>query len=182
MRRSVKATAGLFAAALSTATCTAASASAATHPRIVAENNGPAYFKMIDPAIGTAIAVVTKSTTVDPGCSAAEAVGRQMANAFRADRAAISRDQNNPPAYRADLQHLMADLQSLQRRMNTAEARAKHQSVKARIAVMIGDLSTFSSSLLAAENGDMTQVRQMTAAASNAQSHDRAFRATCTAV
>ena len=177
MRRSVKATIGLLAAALITATCIAASASAATHTRAAAQNSGPTYFKM--PHV---MGQIVKSPTADPGCSTAESVGRQMENEFKADRAAISRDQNNPMASRADLQRLQADLQSLQRQMAIAEARATHPSVRARISTMVNDLSIFSSNVLAAENGDMSQANQMTTAAHIAQSHDKAFRAACTAV
>jgi hypothetical protein len=160
MRRSVKATAGLFAAALITATCTAASAPAATRARTVAAK----------PAAG------------DPGCATAANVGRQMGNTLRADQAAISRDQNNPSARRADLQRLIADLQSLQRQMTTAEARATHQSVKAGIASMISDLSAFISGLRAIANGDMSQVNPMTTAGYRTQSNGHQVYAACMAV
>jgi hypothetical protein len=170
MQRSVKATAGLLAAALITATCTAASASAATHIRTVPDSN-PTYFKMIG-----------VPTAGDPGCATAASVGRQMGNTLRADQAAISRDQNNPSARRADLQHLVADLQSLQRQMTTAEARATHQSVKAGIASMISDLGAFIAGLRAIENGDMSQVNPMTTAGYRTQSNGHQVYAACTAL
>lgn len=177
MRCSVKATIAVSAAALMTATCTAAAAPAATHIRAIAENGGKAPY-------GTASAIVAKSTASDPGCTAAESAGRQMANTFNADDAAISRDQNNGSARRADLQRLVADLQSLQSRMTTAEARARHQSVRAGIAAMISDLTAFRFSLQAIENGGLTQgmANQMATAAYKAQSDGRAFQTTCTTV
>ena len=186
MRRSVKATTGVFGAALITATCTAALAPAATYPRTVGENSGPAYFKMTGvtghPFTGTAIAVAARSSISDPGCTTAGNAGRQMTNTFNADEAAISRDQNNAAARRADLQRLVADLQLLQRQLAIAAARATHQSVKAGISAMISDLSTFTTSLHAVENGNVSQVNRMATAAYKMQSDGHAAQATCTGV
>ena len=80
------------------------------------------------------------------------------------------------------MQRLVADLQSLQRQMTTAEAQATHQSVRAGISAMISDLNTFSSSLQAVANGDLSQVSQMGTAAQQTQSDGQAVQATCMAV
>jgi hypothetical protein len=143
---------------------------------------GIAVSMIIGAAAGTAIAIAAKSTAVDPGCITAGSVGKQMTNALNADKAAISRDQNNPLARQADLQHLVTDLQSMQGQMTTAEAQATHQSVKAAISALISDLSTFSSSLQAVEDGDLSQVSQVATAASMTQSDGGAVQVSCTAV
>jgi hypothetical protein len=143
---------------------------------------GIALSMIVGAAAGTAIAIAAKSTAVDRGCITAGSVGKQMTNTLNADKAAISRDQYNPSAKQADLQHLVADLQSLQGQMTTAEAQATHQSVKAAIAALVSDLGTFSYSLQAVENGDLSQVTQLATAASMTQSDGGGVQASCTAV
>ena len=121
-------------------------------------------------------------TAVDPGSITAASVGRDVTDTLNADRAALSRDQDNPPAQLADLQRLVTDLQSLQRQMTTAEAQATHPSVKTGISAMISDLSTFSSGLQAVENGDLSQVNQMATVADKVKSDGRTIATTCTSV
>jgi phage-related protein len=133
-------------------------------------------------AAGTAIAIAAKSAAVDPGCITAGSVGKQMTTTLNADKAAINRDQDNFSARQADLQRLVADLQTLQSQMTTAQAQATHPSVKATISAMITDLGSFSYSLQAVENGDLSQVSQLASAASMTQSDGGAVQASCTAV
>jgi hypothetical protein len=117
--------------------------------------------------------------TVDLGCVTAASAGRQMTDTLNADKAAMSRDQVNPLAQRADLQHLVTDLQALQRLMTTAEGQATHPTVKSGISAIIGDLDTFSSGLQAVENGDLSQVNQITTAADSVKSDSQALKTTC---
>ena len=132
---------------------------------------------------GTApIRIGARPATVDLGCITAASAGRQMTDTLNADKAAMNRDQIDPVAQRADLQHLVTDLQSLQRLMTTAEGQATHPSVKTGISAMIGDLNTFSSGLQAVENGDLSQVNQITTAADNVKSDGQALKTTCMSV
>ena len=81
----------------------------------------------------------------DPGCITAQVVPSQMMNTISADEAAMSRDQNNPLAMRADARHLMIDVQPLETRFTTAQAQAQHQSVKAALSALASDLKTTTS-------------------------------------
>jgi hypothetical protein len=105
-----------------------------------------------------------------------------MMNTISADEAAMSRDQNNPLAMRADARHLMIDVQPLETRFTTAEAQAQHQSVKAALSALASDLKTTTSGSLAMMNGDARQAAQTFIAASKLESDGNALESACTAV
>jgi hypothetical protein len=135
---------------------------------------------IVGAAAGTVIAVVSTSTAADAGCISAENDARQMSNTLNADDAAMSRDANNSTAERTDIQHFLNDMQSLQRQWATAEAQASHQSVKTQIAAVISDMGTFTSSLQAIEQGDLSKVNEMTSAGSKLESDSNTLDSTCT--
>jgi hypothetical protein len=126
-----------------------------------------------------AVAIVSHLSAEDPGCITAESDLLHMDNRLIADKAAISQDQNNPSAKQTDTQHILTDMQSLQRQLTTAVPRATHQSVKAELLAMISDINTYTSSWQAAENGDTSQINQVTNAAYNLQSDGHALDKTC---
>lgn len=129
-----------------------------------------------------AVVVLAKSTAADPGCVSAESAARQMSNTLNADGTAMTRDQNNGPALRTDLQHFLNDMRALQARFTAAEAQAQHQSVKTQIAAVTGDMSTFISSLQAVGQGDTSQVTQMETAGNKLQNDGNALDSTCTSL
>ena len=129
---------------------------------------------------GSLFAVLANSTAADPGCISAESAARQITNTFNADAAAMTRDQSNAPALRTDLNRFLNDVKTLQDQMTAAEAQATHQSVKSQIAAVISDLSTFSSSLQAIAQGDVSQVSQMESAATKVQNDGDALDSICT--
>jgi hypothetical protein len=126
-----------------------------------------------------AVAIVSRLSAEDPGCITAESDLLHMDNRLIADKAALSRDQNNPSAEQTDKQHILTDMQSLQRQLTTAVPQAKHQSVKAELLAMISDINTYTSSWQAAENGDTSQINKMTNAAYNLESDGHALDTTC---
>lgn len=129
-----------------------------------------------------AIAVLANSTAADPACISAESAASQMTNTLHADETAITRDQSNGPALRADLQHFLSDIKTLEGRMTAAEPQARHQSVKAQIAAMISDMNAFTSGLQAIEQGDTSQVGQMESAAGKVQADGNALDSTCSSL
>jgi hypothetical protein len=137
---------------------------------------------VVSGAAVTAIAVVASSTAADPGCISAENDARQMTNTLNADSAAMTRDANNSSAERADLQKFLTDMRSLQNQWSAAEAQATHQSVKAQIAAVVSDMSVLTSSLQAIENGNTSDVNQMTTAASKLQSDANTLDSTCSSL
>jgi hypothetical protein len=126
-----------------------------------------------------AVAIVAHWPAADPGCISAEGDLLNMDNKLIADRAALSQDQDNPLAKQADMQHILTDMQSLQRQLTTAVPQAAHQSVKDELLAMISDINTYTSSYQAAENGDTSQISQVTNAAHNLQSDGAALDKTC---
>jgi hypothetical protein len=126
-----------------------------------------------------AVSIVANVSAEDRGCITAESDLLHMDNALSADQTALSQDQNNPSAKQTDRQQLLTDMQSLQRQLTTAVPQAKHQSVKAELLAMISDLNTYTSSYQAAENGDTSQLNQVTNAAHNLQTDGHALDQTC---
>jgi hypothetical protein len=130
----------------------------------------------------TLVAVLANSTAADPGCISAESAAHRITNTFNADAAAMTRDESNAPALRTDLNHFLNDVTTLQGEMTTAESQATHQSVKSQIAAVNSDLTTFSSSLQAIAQGDVSQVSQMESAASKVQNDGNALDSTCSSL
>jgi hypothetical protein len=134
---------------------------------------------------GAAIAIavlannVANSTAADPGCISAESDSARMNSTLTADGNAINRDQNNPTAVRGDLQKFQTDMQALRGQLSSAQAEARHQSVKTRIAALTGDISALSTSLQAIMNGDVSQASQVTSIANKLQSDGNALVSTC---
>ncbi len=126
-----------------------------------------------------AVTIVSRVSAEDPGCITAESSLLHMDNRLIADRAAASQDQNNPSAEQTDRQHMLTDMQSLQRQLTTAIPQVKHQSVKAELQAMISDINTYTSGFQAAENGDTSKINQVTNAAYNLQSDGHALDTTC---
>src|SRR5215469_7507977 len=128
------------------------------------------------------IVVASTSTAADPGCISAESAARQMTNTLHADESAMSSDQSNASAERTDIQKFVTDMSTLQAKWTAAEGQAQHQSVKAQIAAVISDMSTFNTSLQAVAQGNASQVSPMESAASKLQSDSNALDSTCTSL
>jgi PHD/YefM family antitoxin component YafN of YafNO toxin-antitoxin module len=122
---------------------------------------------------------VVHSTAADPGCISAENDARQMGTTINADGTAITRDENNPSAVLTDLRKFQTDMQTLQGHLSSAQAQAQHQSVRAQIAALTSDIKTLNSSLQAVENGDTSQVSQLSTAATKLQTDGDALDSTC---
>lgn len=136
---------------------------------------------LVGAGTGTVIAIAGPAP-VDPGCTAFESLSGPMAKIVGADEAAISRDQNNLSALRADLRHLVVDIQLVETRATTAEAQAQNQPVRAALLALIRDLKTLTSGIQAMLNGDLSQVIQVVAAADKLGSDGNAVESTCSAV
>ena len=139
---------------------------------------------VVSPLVGSgatvlAVAIVSHLSAKDPGCITAESDLLHTDNRLSATEAAISQEQNNPSAQQTDRQHVLTDMQSLQRQLTTAVPQATHQSVKAELRAMISDINTYTSSWQAAENGDTSQINQVTNAAQDLQSDGHALDRTC---
>ena len=119
------------------------------------------------------------STAADPGCISAENDARQMGTTISADGTAITRDENNPSAVFTDLRKFQTDMQTLQGHLSSAEAQAQHQSVKTQIAALTSDINTLNTSLQALENGDTSQVSQLSTVANKLQTDGDALDSTC---
>jgi septal ring factor EnvC (AmiA/AmiB activator) len=122
---------------------------------------------------------VANSTAADPGCISAERAATQMGKTITADGTAISRDASNPSAVQADLQKFTTDMHSLQGSLTSAQAEAKHQSVKTQIAALTSDINTLNASLQAIERGDTSQANAMIAAANKLQNDGNTLDSTC---
>jgi hypothetical protein len=130
-------------------------------------------------AVALAIHSVAQSPAADPGCISAERNARQVASTLNADDAALTKDENNPAAVRADLQKFLSDMQSVQGPLSSAEDQAQHQLVKTRIAALTSDISAFDSAMQAIENGDTSQASQANALATKLQHDGDALDSTC---
>lgn len=137
---------------------------------------------IVGAAAGIFIAIAATSTAADAGCISAESAARQMTNTLNADDSAMQRDQNDTAAEKTDLQHFLTDMQSLQQKWSTAETQAHHQSVKTQIAAVISDMNTFTTSLQAIEQGDLSKVNTMTSAGSKLQTDANTLDSTCTSL
>jgi hypothetical protein len=100
---------------------------------------------------------IGNSTVADPGCIAAESSSRAAASTMDADDQAISRDQNNPTAEKADIKKFIGHIQAFIAQLNAAKAEATHQSVKDKIGQMSGDLTGLLAGVQAIEKGDLSQ-------------------------
>jgi hypothetical protein len=131
---------------------------------------------------GAGIAKLATSTAADAGCISAENAARQMQSTLNSDDSAMTRDQNNSAAEKTDLQHFLTDMQSLQQKWATAETQAHHQSVKTQIAAVISDMNTFTSSLQAIEQGNLSKVDQMTSSGNSLEKDANTLDSTCTSL
>jgi hypothetical protein len=125
------------------------------------------------------VVVVARSPAADPGCLAAENDARAISGKITADDNAISRDQGNTSAERADIQRFITDMQTLQSELNTAQAESHHQSVQVKIGMMSRDLGIVVSDLQAVQRGDTSRVSQLDAAAGRLQGDGSAIDSLC---
>ena len=128
------------------------------------------------------VVIASRSTALDPGCISAENDFRATMSKFTADDDAISRDQASTSAERADIQHFITDAQMLQSQLNTADAQAQHQSVKARIGAIGSDLGTMTSGLQALLRGDTSQTGPVESTAGKLQTDGSAVDSLCSSL
>jgi len=122
---------------------------------------------------------VANSPLADPGCISADTAVTGMASTIQADGTAITKDETNPSALKADLQKFQTDMQSMQGQLTSAQGQATHQSVKTRIAALNSDISALDANLQAIENGDVSQASQLPTVANKLQSDANAVQSTC---
>jgi len=128
------------------------------------------------------VVVAARSPAADPGCLAAENDARALTGKITADDNAISRDQGNASAEKADINRFITDMQTLQSELNAAKAEAHHQSVQAKIGAMSTDLGIVVSDLQAIQRGDTSKVSQLDAAAGRLQGDGSAIDSICSSL
>jgi len=128
------------------------------------------------------VVVAAKSPAADPGCLAAESAARSLTAKITADDNAISRDQGNASAEKADINRFITDMQTLQSELNAAKAESHHQSVQAKIGAMSADLGIVVADLQAIQRGDASKVSQLDAAAGRLQGDGSAIDSICSSL
>jgi hypothetical protein len=131
----------------------------------------------------TALAVnVGNSTALDPGCTSAESSISALDSKLEADGTKISSDAGNPATMQADLATLTTDLQSVKSALDTALAKAKHQSVKDGIQAVDTDITTVLSGVQALSKGDLSQADSFETAAQKVETDGTALDNLCSSL
>ncbi len=124
---------------------------------------------------------VANSTALDPGCTSAESAFRNMLSTIEADETKLTNDASGSDqnALQTDLAKFTTDVQGIKTALDSALAKAEHQSVKEKIQAMDTDINTVLNGLKAIQNGDVSQVTEFEAAATRLGSDGDALDKIC---
>jgi Tfp pilus assembly protein PilX len=109
-------------------------------------------------AIGLAVNKVANSPAADPACTTAEGYFNSVDSKLTADSSKLTSDSGNSAALQADLSAYTADLRNIKNSLDSALAKAQHQSVKDKIQAADTDVATVLAGIQAAQNGDMSKL------------------------
>ena len=129
-----------------------------------------------------ALVAVSKSTALDPGCTSAEASFNSMLNKLQTDEQKLNSDTSNATAMQGDLSTFTADIQSIKGALDSALAKAEHQSVKDKIQAMDQDVNTVLTGMQAIQKGDTSNLSQFEAAAGRLGSDGDSLDSLCSSL
>lgn len=98
--------------------------------------------------------------TADPGCVAQNEALPAANDPLSAAEDAMIRDEGTP-AERADAQRILSDAEALRSELNIAAAKARKQSVRTAIGMMISDVDRMMSGARAVQQGDDHAINQV---------------------